>query len=701
MLRNPLFSLALCLAANLAVAETPTPIPVEAFFGPASVSSAQISPGGRFLATMVSDNESGDERRILAVLGTEDRKVKYSFKVGAGLEIWNYWWANDERVLIATATQTGALSVATPDGSLYAIDVDKTQAIQLLGRKPGNSAENTPEKTPMKVQSDNFTHITARESKQITSNKTYFFDGIMFVPQGSSRHVLVRGWADDSARVQALDVDVYSGEVQEVLTSPTDGGGLIADGAGNVRLAWGEDRHDGTPRLYYRDAGDSSEWKDLSATYRNVDPADDDSRPLGMSQDGKSFYWQGRTPDGTMGLFSVNPQDMSQQTLYSDAKLDTETHIYGDFADNKNKILAVETFPGLPELHVIDPKDSETAVLLALGQAFPGQQVEITSATSDGTLMVIFVSSDRNPGDYYLFNVKTLKADYLFSARDQINPDKMSPMQPVVFNARDGLTLHGYLTTPSGAAAKNLPLILLPHGGPSSIRDFWGWDPEAQFFASRGYAVLQVNFRGSGGYGMRFQDLGYRNWATTMQDDLADSVQWAVKQGIADSNRICIYGASYGGYAALENVIRYPSLYKCAVGYVGVYDLTLQQKYSDTRLSTSGKRYLDLALGDDIRTLKENSPAYHADKINVPVLIAYGGKDRRVVPDNAKELLHAMDAAGKKYESLFDPYEDHGFKKPQDVFELYNRMDKFFDRYIGLDASKPSAQDGDHASPSN
>ena len=186
--------------------------------------------------------------------------------------------------------------------------------------------------------------------------------------------------------------------------------------------------------------------------------------------------------------------------------------------------------------------------------------------------------------------------------------------------------------------------------------------------------------------------MGYRSWGTTMQDDLADAVRWAVKKGIADPNRICIYGASYGGYAALENVIRYPHLYKCAVGYVGVYDLTLEAKYGDVHRSASGRNYLEIVNGNNEPELKEYSPVFNADKITVPVFIAYGGRDQRVVPDNAEELMAAMDAAGKKYEVLFYPYEVHGFRKPEDRFELYTRMLAFFDKYIGRDAGIASGR---------
>lgn len=661
------------------------PLPVQAFFSYPQISDVQISPDGQYLAMVVADDETGEDRKLLEIIGTDDRKPKAGFKVSGAQEIQYFWWANDERVLIATATQTGALSTATPDGAFYAINVDGSQSLSLLGYGSGKRAGQEPGNAPINDPTANFTHIRHSESGK-ASAKDYLFDGMLFIPNDNARHVLVEGWATDSARMRALDVDIYSGDVRVVATSPTDGGGFMSDADGRVRLAWGVTRSDGTSQLFYRDPGDSAKWRDLSALYQGLDPADEDTGPLGMAQDGKTFYWRGRTPDSTLGLFSVNPVDMSKRTLFSNARFDAAEFIYGDFADNKRTILAVETFPGLPVLHVIDPKDPETTVLLALRRAFPGQEVNITSATRDGTSMVVFVSSDRNPGDYYLFNRKTLKAEILFSALDQIDPDKMATMQPVTLKARDGLTLYGYLTAPPGQASKSMPLILLVHGGPYNARDYWGWNPEVQFFASHGYAVLQVNYRGSGGYGLKFQSLGYRNWGTTMQDDLADAVEWAVKQGIADPNRICIYGASYGGYAALENVVRYPHMYKCAVGYVGVYDLTLEAKYGDVHRSASGRNYLEIVRGNNKAELKEYSPAFNADKITVPVFIAYGGKDERVVPDNAEELMAAMDAAGKKYEDLFYPYEAHGFRKPEDRFELYTRMLAFFDKYIGPDA---------------
>jgi dipeptidyl aminopeptidase/acylaminoacyl peptidase len=689
MLRSLLTGLALGFIGTSAWGSSSVPIPVEAFFSNYQVSSVQVSPDGKYLALVAADNATGELDKYINIVNADDLKIKTSFKVSDDKAIWYYWWAGDDRVLVATTTQTGAISVPSFDGALYAVNLDGSQSQQLLGVIP----DNTPAaKAPIQTTDDNFTHVIHKDAESAPAKRTnYYFDGMLYIPRDASHHVLVEGWAFGAKHTQVLDVDIYTGDVKVVVESPLTNGSFLTDADGHVRLAWGIHDFDGKPQLFYRDAADGADWKDISVLYADHDPADEDAGPLRMAQDGRTFYWRGRTPDSTLGLFRIDPKDMSKKTVFADPIFDISMFIYGDFAGNHYDVLGVETEPGLPVFHVIDEKDPETALLQALQQAFPGQSVYITSSTRDGGSVVLFVSSDRNPGDYYLFNTKTLKAEWLYSRLDKIDPDKMAARLSVSLKTRDGLTLYGYLTVPQGKSRTDLPLILLPHGGPHNVHDHWGWDPEAEFFASRGYAVLQVNYRGSGGYGLKFQALGYQNWGTTMQDDLADAVEWAVKQGIADPKRVCIYGASYGGYAALENPIRYPQLYKCAVGYAGVYDLTLEAKYGDVHRSKYGRNFLEAVNGNDKAALKRYSPAFNADKITVPVFIAYGGKDQRVVPDNAKELTAAMDAAGKKYEILFDPYEIHGFGKPEDKYELYTRMIKFIDANIGDAAANPGA----------
>jgi dipeptidyl aminopeptidase/acylaminoacyl peptidase len=291
------------------------------------------------------------------------------------------------------------------------------------------------------------------------------------------------------------------------------------------------------------------------------------------------------------------------------------------------------------------------------------------------------VASDRNPGDYYLFNLKAKNASMLISQRDWINPERMATTRGFHFTARDGLRIDGLLTLPPGSDGKNLPMVVNPHGGPFGIQDVWGYSGEVQLLANAGYAVLQVNYRGSGGFGEAFEHAGYKQWGRAMQDDLTDATRWAIQQGIADSKRICIYGASYGGYASLEGVAKEPDLYRCAVGYVGVYDMPMMYHDGDIPERLFGRNFLKETLGED--KLEEISPDMHADRIKAPVLLTAGGADERAPIEQSKRMEQALRNAGKPVETLYYPEEAHGFYKMEHRQELYTRLLAFLRANIG------------------
>jgi dipeptidyl aminopeptidase/acylaminoacyl peptidase len=651
------------LLGSARATQSPQPT-VQAFFSYPQISDVQISPDGRYLAMVVADDKTGEDRKGIVILNRSDFKATAKFRTIGDQDIYNYWWANDERLLIATATQTGSLDSPIPDGQLYGINVDDTKQKLLLGNLPNASNE--------------FTHINPQHD-------LHLFWRMLYIPPEKAKQVVVQTYQPFSGRNQpdrAYSLNIYDGALRDVTHSPAADGTFLTDNAGAVRLATGSNTLTGQAKFFYRASGDTLDWKDLSVLYKQDDPADSPLSPLGFAADNQTIYWLGRTQSMTTGLYALDPDSLKVKLLYGDPDFDLDDWIWSFEWHKTRHIIAVMTMPGLPALHVLDSNSPKAGYLASLYDAFPGQIVNITSNTRDDSLMVIFVHSDRNPGAYYLFNTKDNKVSLLFNLLPGIDPQKMATMRPVTFHARDGVTLHGYLTLPPGSSGKNLPLILNPHGGPHGIRDVWGWNPEVQFFANHGYAVLQINYRGSGGYGMNFQDMGYRHWGTTMQSDLADAVHWAVTQGIADSKRVCIYGASYGGYAALENSILYPDLYKCTVGYVGLYDLTLADRASFGHFAF-GQRFVDAVLGTDTATLKAESPVNQADKIRDSLFLIYGGADKTVVPENAEEMMTALDKAGKKYEVLYERNEGHGFGKPEHNFQLYSRMLQFFDKYIG------------------
>jgi dipeptidyl aminopeptidase/acylaminoacyl peptidase len=261
----------------------------------------------------------------------------------------------------------------------------------------------------------------------------------------------------------------------------------------------------------------------------------------------------------------------------------------------------------------------------------------------------------------------------------------MAESRVVKFAARDELPLTALLTLPntaSGANQKNLPLIVIAHGGPWIPPVSWGWDAEAQFFASRGYAVIQPNFRGTTGMGLKHLLASFKQWGLAMQDDLADSVAWAVKLGIADPKRVCIYGASYGGYAALQALVRTPDLYQCAANFAGITDLQLFHSVTWSDLSDSDfhRHLLPVLVGDpdrDRAQLRATSPAQNADKIKAPVLLAYGGEDRRVPLIHGERMRDALERLGKPVEWMLRAEEGHGFVKLENRVDFYTRLEAF------------------------
>jgi dipeptidyl aminopeptidase/acylaminoacyl peptidase len=357
------------------------------------------------------------------------------------------------------------------------------------------------------------------------------------------------------------------------------------------------------------------------------------------------------------------------------------------WSTDRKTILAVLYEDGLPHWDWIAPNHPETKVFAGLSNAFPDKFVRFGKPSQDGRYIPMYAYSDTAPTEAYLFDRKTGQARFLLASESWIKPEEMSPMLPIDVKARDGVMLHGYVTIPRGATRKNLPLIINPHGGPHSIRDRWGFNPEVQLLANRGYAVLQINYRGSGGYGFGFEKIGYRHWGTTMQDDLTDSVRWAISQGLADPNRICIYGASYGGYAALMSVEREPDLYKCTVGYVGVYDIDIELHDEEAKNNKFFQFDNKIQFPETVAERRQQSPAYGVEKIKVPVMLVAGGKDERVPIQNLYKMIDKMKAVGKAPDDVIvEPKEEHGFRDLKNNVNLYTHMLSFFDKYIGAGA---------------
>ena len=350
-----------------------------------------------------------------------------------------------------------------------------------------------------------------------------------------------------------------------------------------------------------------------------------DSLPLGFDRDGRCAYLSTERKQGTSVVERYCIADGKRQELYADPHSDPVLPI---FALDGTVPIGAYYDATRPRAVIWNKEHPDAPVLQQLINAFPGQVVVAKSASKDRSLVVIEVSSDTDPGTFYLFDRATSKVALIARTHPWLAQRAMPTTKAFSFQARDGLELHGLLTLPADAeAGKARPMVVIPHGGPYEIVDEWGYDAESALLASQGYAVLRVNFRGSGGYGRDFVEKGYREWGHAMQDDVTDATRWAIAQGHAAADRICIYGASYGGYAALMAAVREPTLYRCAAGFAAPYDLAKMYKWGSIRRSDLGRNYLERVLGKDEQELALRSPAKQASAIRIPVLLSHGQLD--------------------------------------------------------------------------
>ena len=646
-----------------ALAAAPQPAAVlphaaEDFLRKEKFKEIKISPDGTYFAATVAH----EDKTILVFMRRSDLAVTGAFNMAGKTHVHDFWWVNDERVLLTTAEKFGSLDQPLLTGEIFGSNADGKRQDALIGFRAGGKGVGT--------------RIKPREPERVSA------DIIDTIP-GDPDSVLVAVWpwtdeGDPYTRVERMDV--YSGRRTTVARAPIRRASFVTDPSGEVRFATGQ-LTDNQAKTYYR-AGADAEWElinDASKTGRGV-------YPLGFNAEGSIAYLMAEQERGP-NLIEAFDTRTRERTV----ALRSE---YGDPWDllrnpHTRAVIGALYMEGKPAARFFDPDEAASRRYRSLQASFPDQLLTIDSTTRDGNLALLYARSDRNPGDYFLFDATAKSAAHVISARDWIDPARTAEVRPVALEARDGLPLHGYLTLPPGRAAKNLPLVVNPHGGPFDVADMWGFDSETQLLAARGYAVLQVNFRGSDLYGRAFAVAGYRQWGRAMQDDLTDATRWAVAQGIADPQRICIYGASYGGYAALMGAAKEPALYRCAVGYIGVYDLEMMHKRGDVQQVRWGEHYLDDALGTE--GLPATSPVRLAAQIQVPVFLAAGGLDARAPLAHTTAMERALQQAGKQVETLVYPTEGHGFYDEAHKREFYQRLLAFLDRHIGKAAAPHAA----------
>ena len=639
------FAIAWLFLAGAAAAEPPS---VETLFQPPRFGSLSISPDGKTIAALAP--VAGRQNVVVLDAATKKPTPVTGFDTR---DIVQLFWVNSKRLLVRTG------SIATRDfdhrgGALYAIDIDGADGRMI---SEGGSDEQAKAGVRFVGRFLRLVRTLPGETDDIIAQE--------FVAS-----------ADGSRAGDLFRVNTRTGRRTSIGLGKPDAGEVerwVVDDKGVARVQMVNVQ--GKVRIHYR-AGPDSSWQKLDEYSEN--------RPgwaaLAVGEDDKSLLVADQRTRDKAAIVRYDPASKTFGEVVAE-------HPQVDLAD-------LITFRGRP-YGVRYEADRGGAAYFDEGlariqnmvdRALPNT-VNALSWSEDRSRVLVRSYSDVSPGSYYLLDTKAGKMEWLVDRSPQIKPADLAPMRPVRYPARDGLQIPAYLTLPKGRD-KNLPLVMVIHGGPWVSGDTWGFDAEAQFLATRGYAVLQPNFRGTTRYGWKHFSTSFRQWGLTMQDDITDGVKWAVEQGIADPKRVCIYGASYGGYATMMGLAKDPDLYQCGINYLGVTDMNLflTATWADYAQSEWMKYGVKDMVGDaakDAEMLRANSPVVQAARIKAPVLMAYGTADDRVPIEHGTRMRAAMERNGAKPLWMVGEGEGHGFREMKNQKMFYEAMEKFLAEHIG------------------
>ena len=597
-------------------------VPLEDFFKNSEISNVRLSSNGKYLAYLKPfQNRMNIHVRKVDDINSEKRITNQTKR-----DITGFGWKENDTLIF--------LKDSGGDENFHVFSVSIT-------------GENEKNLTPFK------------NTKVIISN---WLEGI------SEDHILIGTNQRVKTVFDIYRLNVKTGDIQLVVKNPGNLTSYLTDHEGKLRVATSTDGVNTS--VYYRETEKEEFQKIITTDFK------DSFAPVMFTFDNKNLYVSSNIDRDKVAFEIFDPrQKKVLSTVFSHPEVDVSTLVYS----KKRKVLVAALYmTWKTEIHFFDSVYRN--IFQYLRSNFPNTEISFVSMNRNEDLIVVFVHSDRKPGSYYLYNVNNNNLKKLADPRPWIKEENMVEDRPIQYISRDGLTIHGYLSLPKGNHGKNLPVVVNPHGGPWA-RNTWGYNPEGQFLASRGYAVFQMNFRGSIGYGKKFWMAGFKQWGRKMQDDITDGVQYLIDEGIADKNRIAIYGGSYGGYAALAGLAFTPDLYACGVSYVGVSNLFTFINSIPSYWEPLRKQLYE-QIGhpeEDKELLKAISPFFHADKIKAPLFVAQGARDPRVKKSESDQIVRALEKRGVKVPYLVKSNEGHGFQNEENRMEFYRLMEVFLE----------------------
>jgi dipeptidyl aminopeptidase/acylaminoacyl peptidase len=630
------------------------PIPVEAFARLPHVASVKFSPSGKYLAVLrhqdgqnylVTQSTKGTDAHVVVASNNEEIFIQW------------FEWVSDERLLVGVRFSYSRGRIGSTETRLIGVNRDGTESNQDLIKPKGP------------------------ESIFGAEHYSQFQDQVVAFLPADHKHVLIALDAQIPNSPNVYRLNVYSGAQSLVQSNPgsIEGFGRIhtwmADRNGKVRLGIGF-RHTTMQRIIVR-SSQSDEWRELVEFDLTKDLG---IEPLGFDSDPDLLYV--RAPHkGRQAIYTLrlDQPDRPRELVFADPDYD----IGGPLIYSRWLQTVVGVSYAAEEIRAVYWDKRVQAIQTRLNELLPARRNVIVSSSNDGTRYVVASGNAVQPAQFFIFDREHDRVVRFAETYPDLPVDRMSLPKSITFQSRDGLMLHGYVTVPKDREPGALPMVVFPHGGPAA-RDTGRWDYWTQFFVNRGWGVLQVNFRGSAGYGENFLRAGFQRWGLEMQDDITDAVEWAVREGIARPNRICIVGGSYGGYAALMGTVRTPDLYRCAISFAGVSDL--RRLVDHARFFDGQEVMTDAQIGrwwSDRDRLRDTSPVNHAKEIRTPLLILHGRADVVVPVVHSRDMADAMkEADARNYRYVELPQGDHWLSREPDRVQVFREMEAFLQSHL-------------------
>ena len=573
-------------------------------------------------------------------------------RIGSKGEVGEHYWVNNERIVMEVWQRQPWKDEPEFYGELAGVNFDGSRFFMLYGYRAGQQSlgSNIGKREGVMGWAQLINTLPDDENHVLISSTK--------MSRSGGRHPRIH------------KMNVYSGKLSRpIVSSPVPYASFVTDQQGSVKFVSGIDS-DFERRVYTRD---EDEWNEITGQYG------DSFRPLALDNSGQKLFFLDALSGDKKGLHSLDLTTGKRSEVYTDERVDI-TGI--SFNAARDAVYALRVDDGYPAYVMFNEVGDEAKSFKSLLATFPWYTVDITSTSRDKNRMIIYVSNDIDAGTYYLYTRDANSLLQLFTNYEDLDIDQMAQTTPFNFKSFDGTDIQGYVTYPNQLPENGkVPLVTLVHGGPRA-RDYWLFDPEVQMLAAQGYAVARINYRGSEGYGEDFVHAGDLHWGDSIQKDMVAGTEYLVAQGKVDAEKMCIMGASFGGYSALMAPINAPDLFQCAVAHVGVFDLSLMKDNGDVPELLWGSEYLDETIGSNEQQLAQFSPVNHVDKLTIPVFIAHGKRDKRVPFEHAERLRDALDKQNKDYEWFVKDSESHGFFNEENRAEYFVKVSEFLAEHL-------------------